>query len=47
MVNMYEISRAGGIINAYEAIKLAATIKGERNKTVKPVKSSVKRKVKG
>jgi subtilisin family serine protease len=31
-----EISKTGGIINAYEAIKLASTIKGER-KPVKPV----------
>ena len=47
MVNLGELSRTGGIINAYEAIKLAATIKGERKPS--PVKPStkVKAKVKG
>lgn len=30
MVPLSELSRSGGIINAYEAIKLASTIKGER-----------------
>lgn len=29
-VNMSELSKSGGIINAYEAVKLAATLKGER-----------------
>ena len=37
-----ELSKTGGIINAFEAIKLAATIKGER-KPEKPV-SKVKAK---
>ena len=32
MVTMGDISKSGGVINAYEAVKLAATIKGERNK---------------
>jgi subtilisin family serine protease len=41
-VDMSEISQSGGIINAYEAVKLAATLKGERNKKVQPVKSTVK-----
>ena len=27
MVNMNELSRTGGVVNAYEALKLAATIK--------------------
>jgi cell wall-associated protease len=45
-VMLTELSRYGGIVNAYEAIKLAATIKGER--VVKPaVKSTVKPKVQG
>jgi cell wall-associated protease len=45
-VMLTELSKYGGIVNAYEAIKLAATIKGER--VVKPaVKSSVKPKVQG
>jgi subtilisin family serine protease len=46
-VDMGELSRTGGIINAYEAIKLASTLKGERT-TDKPVTSStVKPKVRG
>lgn len=32
---MEELSKTGGIINAYEAVKLAATIKGERKPAVK------------
>ncbi len=43
MVNLSDMSRSGGIINAYEAIKLASTIKGTRKMApVKPVKSTVK-----
>jgi subtilisin family serine protease len=34
MVNLADISKTGGLVNAYEALKLAATLKGER----KPVK---------
>jgi subtilisin family serine protease len=30
MVNLSDISKTGGITNAYEALKLAATLKGER-----------------
>lgn len=30
MVNLGDISKTGGIVNAYEALKLAATLKGER-----------------
>jgi subtilisin family serine protease len=45
-VSLAELSRSGGIINAYEAVKLAATLKGEKI-TPKPVKSTVKPKVKG
>ncbi|MBE2231666.1 MAG: S8 family peptidase [Chitinophagaceae bacterium] len=37
LTEMTEISRTGGIVNAYEAIKLAATIKGERKPEKKPV----------
>jgi subtilisin family serine protease len=47
MVSLSDISKSGGFVNAYEAIKLASTLKGERNKTVKPTKSTVKPKVKG
>ena len=47
MVSLSDISKSGGVINAYEAIKLASTLKGERNKTVKPTTSTVNPKVKG
>ena len=30
MVDLKEISRTGGVVNAYEALKLASTLKGER-----------------
>lgn len=47
-VSLSEISKTGGLVNAYEAIKLASTIKGEKKITpVKPVNSSIKPKVKG
>ncbi len=48
-VNLADISKSGGIINAYEAIKLASTIKGELKPAavIKPIKSTVKPKVKG
>lgn len=46
MVKLSELSRSGGIINAYEAIKLASTIKGERKPVIKP-KTIVKPKPKG
>ncbi|HEX7845031.1 MAG TPA: S8 family peptidase [Chitinophagaceae bacterium] len=41
-VELSDISRSGGIINAYEALKLASTLKGERNKNVKQTQSTVK-----
>jgi subtilisin family serine protease len=46
MVNLSELSRTGGLVNAYEAIKLAGTIKGERlqPKTVLPKPKIVKSK---
>ncbi|MFZ1858411.1 MAG: S8 family serine peptidase, partial [Chitinophagaceae bacterium] len=48
MVPLTDLSRAGGVVNAFEAIKLASTIKGERNTApVKPIKSTVKPKTKG
>ena len=31
MVNLSDISKSGGEVNAYEAMKLASTLKGERN----------------
>jgi subtilisin family serine protease len=46
-VDLADISKAGGIINAYEAIKLASTLKGERSAPTKVVKSTVTPKVKG
>lgn len=45
-VDFSELSRNGGIVNAYEAIKIASTLKGERKETKAPVKSSVKPKAK-
>jgi subtilisin family serine protease len=44
-VPMSELSRSG-IVNAYEAIKLASTIKGNRNQAPVKTKSTVKPKVK-
>ena len=46
-VDMSDLSVAGGLVNAYEAIKLASGLKPELKKTSKPVKSKVKAKVKG
>ena len=46
MVNLSDISKTGGIVNAYEALKLAATLKGERKiqKEVLPKPKMVKSK---
>ena len=41
-VNLNEICKTGGIVNAYEAVKLAGTLKVEKPKTVLP-KSKVKK----
>jgi cell wall-associated protease len=46
-VDMTEISKYGGVVNAFEAVKLASTFKVEQVKTTKPAKSTVKSKVKG
>jgi subtilisin family serine protease len=46
LVPLSELAKSGGVVNAYEAIKLASTLKGERNNAVKPVKSTVKPKAK-
>jgi subtilisin family serine protease len=43
-VELSDISKTGGIVNAYEAIKLASTLKGERTKAVK---SMIASKIKG
>ncbi len=45
MVSLSDISKTGGLVNAYEAIKLAATLKGERNKNARPTKSTVNQNV--
>ena len=46
-VDLSDLSVSGGVINAYEAIKLASTLKPEGKKTGSPVKSKVKSKAKG
>lgn len=47
-VPLSDISKTGGLVNAYEAIKLASVTKGEKKiAPVKPVKSTVKPKVQG
>jgi subtilisin family serine protease len=38
MVSLTDLCKTGGIINAYAAVKLAGTIKGERNVTTAPKK---------
>ena len=45
-VELGAISKTGGVINAYDAVKLASTLKGERGQSVKPAKSTVTPKVK-
>jgi cell wall-associated protease len=42
MVKLSEISKTGGIINAYEAAKIAATLKSEGKKSKRSPKSSMK-----
>ena len=44
MVPLSELSRSGGIVNAYEAVKLASTIKGDRKPVPAKPKSTVKPK---
>jgi subtilisin family serine protease len=46
-VELSDLSKSGGIVNAYEALKLASTLKGERTTPAKPVTSTVKPKVRG
>ena len=48
-VNMSELSRAAGIVNAYEAVKLADSISGEKKELPQPVlpKSKMKKAKKG
>ncbi|MDQ6890659.1 MAG: S8 family peptidase [Bacteroidota bacterium] len=48
LVNFSDISKTGGLVNAYEAAKLAATLKGERNlKEPIIIKSKIKNKKRG
>jgi subtilisin family serine protease len=47
LVNLTDISKTGGLLNAYEAAKLASTMKGERNQKPAKTKSTVKPKAKG
>ena len=47
MVNLSDISVSGGEVNAYEAVKLAATLKGERdmkNEYASKIKSKKRKK---
>src|SRR5436190_2168686 len=44
-VELSDLSKTGGVVNAYEALKLASTLKGE--KTNKPVTSIVQHKARG
>src|SRR5439155_942388 len=41
-VDLNELSKTGGILNAYEAVKLASTLKGERKQENIKTKSTVK-----
>ncbi|MCB0715296.1 MAG: S8 family peptidase [Chitinophagaceae bacterium] len=41
MVDMSELSKYGGIINAYQAVKMASTMKGDREKMLKKQKSKM------
>jgi hypothetical protein len=41
-VSLSELSKTGGLVNAYEAAKMAAAMAGE-SKTTKPVKMKVKK----
>jgi subtilisin family serine protease len=45
-VELSELCRTGGIVNAYEAVKLASTLKGERKLEKEKIQSSVKPKKK-
>lgn len=46
-VDLSEISKTGGIINAFEAIKLASTIKGDRKPVSTKPATTIKPKIKG
>jgi cell wall-associated protease len=46
-VDLTDLSRTGGLLNAYEAVKLASTMKGERKLENIKTKSTVKPNKKG
>ena len=46
MVNLSEISKTGGLVNAYEAIKLAGTMKGDRTVMKTPLPKPTLKKIK-
>jgi subtilisin family serine protease len=46
-VPLSDLSVTGGIVNAYEALKLASTLKGERQDQPLKTKSTIKQKTKG
>ena len=46
-VSLSDISKTGGLVNAYEAVKLAATIKGERYQPAVIIKPKIVKKKKG
>jgi len=47
MVSLSDISISGGEVNAYEAVKMASTLKGERDMEIGLPKSKVKREKRG
>ena len=47
MVSLGSLSKSGGLVNAYEAIKLASTIKGQRKPVIVKPTTTVKPKTKG
>jgi subtilisin family serine protease len=46
-VNLSDLCKSGGVLNAYEAVKLASTLKGERKPETIKTKSTVKPEKKG
>jgi subtilisin family serine protease len=46
-VNLSDLCKSGGVLNAYEAVKLASTLKGERKQETIKTKSTVKPEKKG
>ena len=44
LVDLKDISKTGGVVNAYEALKLASTIKGDKKDVKLPKPKMAKRK---